>query len=76
MTALVRVAVVRPKLTWSDVVVKLVVGLLVTLLTAWVLMLIAGEVTDWGLGYLDTVLVLAAVRLLQVAPNSKTWTHE
>lgn len=73
---LVAVAVVRPISKPEDVVGKVIVGLLLTALVAWLLMLIAGTVTGWGLSYWHTLLSLLAIRMVQIVPSARSWTHK
>jgi len=76
VSAPVKVHVVRPKQSWSDFVSKVTIKLALTFFTAWVLMLIVGEVTTWGLGYWHTLLVLLAIRMVQIVPSATFWTHK
>lgn len=75
-TAPIPVAVVRPAKSGEEVAALFFLGLLTTPLIAYVLMLIVGRVTDWDLSYWDTLLVLLAIRMVQVVPRSTSWTHK
>jgi hypothetical protein len=70
-----RVAVVRPQQTWRDLGRRLAVGLVLLAFYAWLLMLIAGTLTDWHLSYWHTVLGLVGLRLVQNTSGYLSWTH-
>ena len=72
----VPVAVIRPAVKPEDVIAKFLIGAPMTFLLGWILMLIAGAVTDWGLSYWNTVLALIGIRLVQVKPSAQWWSHK
>lgn len=75
MTDLIRVAVVRPHQPPGYWVGKVLVGLALTALLGWWLMLIAGAVTTWDPSYWHSILTLVGLRLVQVGSGWTNWTH-
>jgi hypothetical protein len=72
---LLRVAVVRPKQGPDYWAVRIAVGVALTALIGWWLMLIAGAVTPWHPSYWHSILALVGLRMVQVGSGWSNWTH-
>ena len=75
MSTVMNVAVVRPKQGAAYWTGRVVIGVGLTALVGWWLMLIAGTVTPWHPSYWHTILALVGLRLVQVGSGWSNWTH-